>query len=62
MFEFGGEIRRLRVSGSFPLALPASVTSEATPIYRLREQALNDLIYRVHSHGARPGIMSFGDP
>lgn len=60
MFELGGEIRRLRVSASFPLALPASMTSDVTPLYRLREQVLNDLLYHVHSHGARPGMMSFG--
>lgn len=59
-FEFDGEIRRLRVSASFPLALPASVTSDVAPIYRLRNQMLNDLLYHVHSHGARPGMMSFG--
>lgn len=62
MFELDGEIRRLRVSATFPLALPVSVVRDVTPFYRLREQALNDLTYRVHSHGARPGTMSFGDP
>ena len=62
MFEFNGVIRRLRVNAGFPLALPASETRDVAPLYRLREQMLNDLLYHVHSHGARPGMMSFGGP
>ena len=60
VFEFNGEIRRLRVNAGFPLALPSSDTRDVAPLYRLREQVLNDLLYHVHSHGARPGMMSFG--
>ena len=62
VFEFDGEIRRLRVNAGFPLALPSSEAHDITPLYRLRDQMLNDLLYRVHSHGARPGMMSFGKP
>ena len=61
MFEFDGEIRRLRVNAGFPLALAYSVIKTVTPLYRLREQILNDLAYHLHSHGARPGMMSFGE-
>ena len=60
MFEFNGEFRQLRVNAAFPLALPSSETRDVAPLYRLREQVLNDLLYHVHSHGARPGMMSFG--
>ena len=60
-FEFGGEIRRLRVNAGFPLALTATELQQIEPLYRLREHILNDLIYHLHSHGARPGMMSFGD-
>ena len=60
VFEFDGEIRRLRVNAGFPLALASSVLQDITPLYRLREQILNDLAYHLHSHGARPGMMSFG--
>lgn len=60
MFEFNGEIRRLRVNAGFSLTLPSSMIAHVTPLYRLREQILNDLTYHLHSHGARPGMMSFG--
>ena len=60
VFEFDGEIRRLRVNAGFPLTLASSVLRDVTPLYRLREQILNDLAYHLHSHGARPGMMSFG--
>ena len=60
MFEFGGQIRRLRVNAGFPLALASNVIQGVQPLYRLREQILNDLVYHLHSHGARPGMMSFG--
>ena len=58
-FEFDGTIRLLRVSARFPTALPLVPAQGATRLYRLREQILNDLIYHVHGHGARPGMMSF---
>lgn len=60
-FEFGGEIRRLRVNAGFPLALSGTELQPIEPLYRLREHILNDLVYHLHSHGARPGMMSFGD-
>ena len=59
--EFEGEIRRLRVNAGSSLSLPRSAMQDVTPLYRLREQILNDLAYQpVHTHGARPGIISFG--
>lgn len=60
MFEFDGEIRRLRVNAGFPLALAATELQQIEPLYRLREHILNDLVYHVHTHGARPGTMLFG--
>ncbi len=59
-FEFGGEIRRLRVNAGFPVALAGTELQPIEPLYRLREHILNDLVYHLHSHGARPGMMSFG--
>ena len=59
-FELRGEIRRLRVSAGFPVTLATSELQGIEPLYRLREQILNDLAYHLHSHGARPGMMSFG--
>ena len=60
VFEFEGEIRRLRVNAGSSLSLPLSAMQDVTPLYRLREQILNDLAYHLHTHGARPGIISFG--
>ncbi|WP_419857173.1 hypothetical protein [Candidatus Palauibacter irciniicola] len=60
VFEFEGEIRRLRVNAGSSLSLPPSAMRDAKPLYRLREQMLNDLAYHLHTHGARPGLISFG--
>ena len=60
VFEFGDEIRCLRVHAGCPLALASSMVRDIVPMYRLREQMLNNLIYHLHSHGARPGMISFG--
>ncbi len=57
-FEFNGEIF-LHVSASFQIALSPKTRLKEKPLFRLREQLLNDMIYRLHSHGARPGIISF---
>lgn len=55
------KVRQLRVSATFPVSMGPEEFYAGTPIYRLREQILNDLIYHVHSHGARPGLLSFRD-
>lgn len=57
--DLGGEVRQLRVSAAFPVSIGPYEFSKEPPIYRLREQILNDLIYHLHSHGARPGMLSF---
>ena len=58
-FEFDGEIRLLHVSARFPISLSPNTAHKAAPRYRLREQILNGLIYHLHGHGARPGMISF---
>ena len=58
-FEFNGTVRLLRVSARFPISRSSGQIRDAQPIYRLREQLLNDLIYNLHTHGARPGMISF---
>ena len=60
VFDLGEGTRCLRVNAGCPLALPSSMLKDMAPLYRLREQMLNELIYHVHTHGARPGIISFG--
>ena len=57
--EVDGAVRQLRVSATFPVSVGPAEFDRQTPIYRLREQILNDLIYHLHSHGARPGFLSF---
>lgn len=54
-----GNTRVLRVSARFPVALPQSYSRRITPMFRLREQILNELTYHIHTHGARPGMIAF---
>ncbi len=58
-FEIKGRIRVLRVSARFQVSLPVQVAETDSPLYRLRDQLLADLIHHVHTHGARPGMISF---
>ena len=58
-FRLDGRTRVLRVGARFPVALARSYAQSATPVYRLREQMLNQLIHHVHAHGARPGMIEF---
>ena len=59
VFELDGTVRVLRVNARFSVGLGSSMARGATRLYRIREQMLNDLIFHVHTHGARPGMMSF---
>ena len=58
-FESDGTIRSLHVSARFQVSLPAEDVKDEKPLYRLREQLLNNLIYQIHAYGARPGMLSF---
>ena len=58
-FEYEQQVQYLHVSARFPVSLLKERASQASPLFRLREQLLNDLIYHLHSYGARPGIISF---
>ena len=59
VFEIDGSIRVLHVNAQFPVSVSRSEFENAAPVYRLREQILNDLTYRLHSHGGRPGMLSY---
>ncbi len=62
-FEFREEICILHVNARFQMALlPNAEVVKRQPLFRLREQLLSDLIYRIHSYGARPGIIKFPEP
>ena len=49
----------LHINARFQVSLSPEDAKKEKPLYRLREQLLNDFIYRVHSYGARPGMISF---
>ena len=57
-FEHDGQSCVLHVNARFQVSLPEERAKQLSPIFRLREQLLNDLTYRIHSYGARPGIIS----
>ena len=58
-FDFGNERYFLHVNARFSLSLPRGLAEAGQPVFRLREQLLNQLIHRVHCYGLRPGIISF---
>ena len=58
-FYRSGAVRHLHVNSRFPISLLHSKAEEAQAIYRLREQLTSALIFHIHSHGARPGMLSF---
>ena len=58
-FEIDRTIRLLHVNTRFPVSLSRNEFQNVEPLYRLREQILNDLTYKLHSHGGRPGMISF---
>ena len=58
-FEKNGSTTYLHVNACFPVSLPPKFTEQRNVRYHLREQLLNDLIYHIHSYGARPGMLRF---
>lgn len=58
-FEIEGEACYLHVNARFSLSLPRAHAEAEKPLFRLRDQLLNQLIYELHGYGARPGIVSF---
>lgn len=58
-FDREGEVCCLHVNARFSLSLPRAQVEVSEAMFRLREQLVNQLIYNLHSYGARPGIVSF---
>ncbi len=58
-FDLDGQVHYLHVNARFQMSLPNAKVKQASLVFRLREQLLNDLIYQLHGYGARPGIISF---
>jgi hypothetical protein len=59
VLSLDGASRVLHVNARFGMSLSEAVVAEVMVRYRLRETLLNDLVYRAHTHGARPGFISF---
>ena len=49
----------LHVNARFPVSMSCTIGANLTPLYRLRERLINDLVYKIHSYGARPGLIAF---
>ena len=58
-FKFDNVDKFLLVNARFQISLSNAKADQEQPLFRLREQLLNNLIYQLHSYGARPGITSF---
>ena len=58
-YEFDGAERLLHISARFPVSLSSYEAIVMAPLYRLREQILENLIQHLHSYGSRLGILSF---
>ena len=58
-FERNDSMIYLSVNARFQVSPPEIYAGQEKVLYRLREQLLNDLIYRIHSYSARPGMLSF---
>ena len=50
---------KFHINATYQVSLPPHARNIDFPKFRLREQILNELIYRIHSYGARPGSISF---
>lgn len=58
-FEHDEMIKQLHINAGFPVSMSIAEFTRSSSLYRLRESILNYLTYHLHSHGARPGIISF---
>lgn len=59
LFEFNNEVFLLHVNARFEISLTETRIRGSQPLFRLREQLLDNLIFQLHSYGARPGFISF---
>ena len=59
VFYLQDEVRKLIVNFRYGLSFTDDAIKDRESRYRLREALINDLTARMHSYGARPGIISF---
>ena len=60
-FLYQDKLYYLHVNARFFLALTKERVKSSRPLFRLREQLLNHLIYTMAGYGARPGYIEFRD-
>jgi CheY-like chemotaxis protein len=58
-FKIAERICQLNAHACFQVHLTAEQLGAVEPSYRIRDQLLRDLTYRLHAHGMRPGTISF---
>ena len=58
LFSHKGNKYHLHVSARFSVSISSAESKKYTPLFRLREQILNDLTFRIHGYSARLGILS----
>jgi hypothetical protein len=51
--------RMLTSNARFGLSLSRAKVTKEKAVYRIRDELLNDLVYRTHVYGARPGTIAF---
>lgn len=56
-FRINGKIRSLVFNAGANIPLPTIRTKEVNALYRLNESILNDLLFKLRTHLARPGII-----
>lgn len=60
-FDLGNGVRYLHVNARFQILLPRDQAESASPVFRLREQLLDQMIYLLHDYMSRPGIVAFAE-
>ena len=50
--------QHLHVNARYAVSLTKGKAAESEVLFRLRDQILNELIYRLHGYAARPGVIA----
>ena len=59
VFSLNGSPRCLNGHSRFQLPLTPADIANVQSLYRIREQLLTEFVHKLHTHGMRPGIISF---
>jgi hypothetical protein len=58
IFSRGDSSTYVLVNARYPLTIPSKLAAKQKSRYRLRDQVLGELIFTMHTHASRPGIVS----